>query len=96
MLACEPLGVEPDRKMYPQDIIGDFGSRASREEAAAVPQGRISSRVDWPEISAGLVREQKQLFASRIISRHATVGAAFGPFLEVKSCLRDTDSIVPQ
>jgi hypothetical protein len=96
MLACESVGIEPDCKMYLQGVVGDFGSRTSREEAPAVPEGRISSRRNRPEIFPGLVREQEQAFAPRIVSHHTTVCAACGPLLEVKPCLRDSDSIVSQ
>jgi hypothetical protein len=57
VLACEPVGIEPDRKMYLEGIVGDLGSGASGEEAPAVPQRRISSRCDRPEIFAGLIGE---------------------------------------
>src|ERR1035441_3839199 len=95
MRACEVCGIEPDCKMHFQSISGDFGLRASRQEAAAVPQRSVSTRSNRSKVFAGLVREQVQALAARIIPDNTSVGAAFRPLLKMQARLGDANTIVP-
>jgi hypothetical protein len=81
--------------MHFQSISGDFCLRASRQKAAAVPQRSISTRSNWPKVFAGLVRQQIEALAARIIPDNTSIRAAFRPLLEMQARLGDANAIVP-